>query len=429
MSKDGASFSRGNDIVKAYKSGKSIVSLLGLQDQLCPLIGKDIKFVKRLGKGTYGEVFSISWKGSNIRANNYVLKKQANKFHKENTLKLSKSVRELTMQEYSQYVDKSLDLNPDVFIQYNGGKSRLNLQSKIGDRKHIIMPDFAMNCVERSSSVLRIRKAGTRDKYISIPKGSYLCENEIYSEYVINLIVANLYKEGKSINFLDKFDFISCPSDKKSFQYIFMEMVDGSLESFKNVINDLECMSIFIQLVHSIGAYQHYYKINHYDLFPRNILIKRIDSSTKYKGQKLCEAVWYKYSFKGNDLYIPATKYIIKIGDFGFAVRWSKPIIGNIGILKNNFNGVVFPNYFTEFFDLSVLIENIFDSGLFSDKFRNNLYNSINIPEKGINVNSTKWWDKYKHITPYNIFRNKKLFSNYMTRPSQGKIITLGNIK
>ena len=66
----------------------------------------------------------------------------------------------------------------------------------------------------------------------------------------------------------------------------------------------------------------------------------------------------------------------------------------------------------------------------FPKEMKDKIISSLNIPKKQINEKNSSWWKYYSHITPYNVFKNKKLFGEYMTKPpaKSGKIVTLGII-
>jgi hypothetical protein len=207
---------------------------------------------------------------------------------------------------------------------------------------------------------------------VTVPKGSYLCVNESFSEFAIGIYAGQLYHDKVCINFFDVYSQFVCPpknlklsSSKKEIfsQYIFMDKLSGDIRNpgtaqhysvnalgILNIKNETTANSMFAQTLFAIFAYQSTYKISH------NVFMEFVTDKTEFNGQKIKGATHFHYHFKGYDIYIPSSDIIIKIGDYGLSIKYSTPIIGKFDSVKDGMNindgqGAWVPNVFVPSYD------------------------------------------------------------------------------
>jgi len=235
------------------------------------------------------------------------------------------------------------------------------------------------------------------ERYEEKNKLIYICPDEQYSEYVIGIIVSELVKNNRCPFFVDILDFATCYSPKFA-QYIFMERVDGSLRKLIDngtidLTDDLTARSIFTQLLLSIATYQSLYQVSHNDLHPDNIFIEIIKDNTIFNGKKLKDADYFSYNFRGKTFYFKNVGYLIKIGDWGFASKFSDPIIlnknlqsvdeqGRLSGFRNKRGMLIIPNAYIPQYDITFAITSLaYEVGIRKSNFfvRELLYDIFNI--------------------------------------------------
>ena len=311
---------------------------------------------------------------------------------------------------YRSVVDDIVALNKNV--------------GEINEDTYLLVPPIS----KLKTSLCKTTKDKTYDRYdkkgkVKIPKGSYLCKNSIYSEYVIGVLCSNLLRQGKSVNFMDFIGFATC---NKLSEYIFMEKMDNNLKTigeclFKNGglnedIKRLTIDNILIQILHAICTYQTY-QIQHNDLHSENIMVEYIKEGSTFMGQDVYSADWFHYKIEDVDLYVPFIPMLVKIGDFGYSVKYSNPIVGFKGSLKYGFN------YFDKSYDIHKLVNDLDMTDLFEGnesyiKIRNYFFQ----PGKNMEISFGG------RANPEYLLKNKDIFGKYMNKPKIGKIVTLGEI-
>lgn len=219
------------------------------------------------------------------------------------------------------------------------------------------------------------------DKYIMIPAGSYVCDN-VYTEYVIMALLASIQKGNMSRHFLQGVDFNTCDQNintipwefsktmdrsvkTATMQYFAIELIDKSLDDLlKAAIRDPMLLtsndyaSIILQSLFAMATYQELYKINHSDLHTGNIFIKLIKPTAH-------QDTHYEYRIiKNNKIletyYIPISRYLVKIGDFGFACKYSKPIVAFNDVVIGSYPSV--PNWYCPGYDVAFFFKSIYDA-------------------------------------------------------------------
>lgn len=327
-------FEGGTEILKVVGRGDPMVASLAIPTSECPLIGSTVKFGKQLGKGKYGEVFEIDIPGKGSKK--YVVKVGKVVAFEETIKKPS---------DFDKYIKKC---GLDVIVAFNPGLSMVAAEA-VG--KTYIIPEFGIECLATVRK--RFVNNMTGGESVLVPPGSYLCSTSAYSEFFIGAMVGESYRSDQCINFFDVYSLFTCPSQNASpdatppgdtiyNQYIFMDRIhdeyrnllgENFLNHTKKEIND----NIYVQLIFAIAFYQEKYQLSHNDLHPGNLFAEIIRGTTMFRGQLLYQARWFHYKIGERDLYLPAIPLIVKIGDFGLAVKFSTPIVGNKEVFQSGF--------------------------------------------------------------------------------------------
>lgn len=336
-------FEGNQQIITVVESGKFLNKYIGLPNEGCPLINSNIKFVEKLGEGKYGAVFSIKIKGENSKK--YVVKKGHIKF---NYIDIKKSDLADIITEIN------IDYDTFLSLQLPSFSSEFEKTSDLGLIKVLIPPNVCkLSNYELFTSIPQIGNNKILGK-ILIPKGSYLCDDNFFSEYIIGSYIGNLYRNKTCINFINMYSMFTCPEKGDIFnQYVFMDKIDVnlckcspciSLSEYKKISSPISfnkrdiINGIFIQTMFAIATYQEFLKVSHNDLHCGNIFIDYVTSDTMFNGQIITDANYFHYKVKGMDIYFPAIFAIVKIGDFGLSVKYSKPIVGFKRIFEDGYS-------------------------------------------------------------------------------------------
>nr|QBK93906.1 MAG: protein kinase [Pithovirus LCPAC406] len=309
---------RSSDVIERFNDRTSVVDIISNQSPLCSEIGDSIVKGKELGFGNYAIVWSTELKDKE----DYIAVKIPH-----DSLEIIDVKFEESGEKLDRFASKNSEFNEHLIIKLNGDNP--NRIIKKGDILRV--PKFSRRCLTKDDVSL---------KEITIPKGSYLCRNAIYSEFLIGLLCSGLSK-SRSINFMDIMDLSMCPESSRKTSYMFQEKMIGALGDGLIKMND----SILIQVFHAIACYQENYAISHNDLHVGNIFY------TKYVG--LEETTHLAFVLDDIILYIPKPDHIIKIGDFGQSCKYSDYMILNCDIVDSTY-----PNY-SAFYDLGTSIMSI----------------------------------------------------------------------
>jgi serine/threonine protein kinase len=333
------------EILDVYSASGNIVKHVLNNNALCNLVNKkdSVKF-RKLGQGAYGTVYSITFPG--MENQKYVVK------------------------TYKSIEPLSTDLDCQI------SKANQNDFTIFGTTKTLL--------TKKSKSYVALNG---RKYPINVPK-SYLCGQEKYSEYIIGVLVGQLYRNGMRkavgpfcINFLDVFDFTTCYKPKEK-QYIFMQQIDTTLDKLVMSSWSLDAQTfIFMQILLSIYVYQSM-NISHNDLKPDNIFMQKITGDTMYNGQHLLNADYLEYKLPNGDsfyLSVPDDNaYIVKIGDWGQSIKYGmkhEPTVGNFSVFYGEFNGYTqnmfgeayanTPNWFAPAYDLVTFLNILIHLNIF----------------------------------------------------------------
>lgn len=376
-----------DEVLPIIEHSGELVEFLTNQSIGCPIDkNTNITFNRILGKGKYAPVWSVSIKGMGD-------KEYAVKVFIPELLHIKSPIRGALDEVVRKIIkDHKLDIPIKTMIAVNGGnKKRYILLDTI-----IYIPENALRC--KTESKIVYYRFDNPDETFSIPIGSYLCDSEMYSEYVIGVLCANLYRgmsnsnyNINSIHFIDMFGFTTCfeqgstayGTHSSMKQYIFMRKISGTLREFEDTFKDpVEGTSynyfdvLYVQIMFALIAMQYSYQIQHNDLHDENMFFEKITSDTLYNGEYLSKAKYLSYHLFGKTYYIPNTGYVLKIGDFGFSVKYSKPLVGPKEIFETGYDqedgeGPNIPNWWSTSFDsiyatdyfseVSSLASNVYD--------------------------------------------------------------------
>ncbi len=469
-----------DEIISTIDSESEIVKLLGLPSEKCALINTKIKLTKKLGEGVNGQAFQIEFPGMGDKL--YVAKKtqltlqvfngdrgKADKFlDKENltwdTIRDWQPKKNVTIFENANYYDKiSIVIPPKMCL--------------VKEVKRF--PSIPTNYGYTHGSHMNYSDNGLT---FTVPKGSYVCENNTFSELVIAVYAGKLYRDAVCINFFNTYSMFTCVNAKqyaRDFneytQFTFMDKIDRDLWKIRGCVTMDKYIEenkrispnitngIYVQTLFAIAAYQQQYKISHNDLHLENVFVEFVTDKTMFNGEKVKDADYYHYSIGGNDIYIPAIPVIVKIGDFGLSTKYSKPIIGSLEVFEDGMDtedgtGSWIPNVYVPQYD-SLYFTTRYIHGVVKDnKFLNTtdlIYDCITFmcpdmfdPIKRIlnrvaEVSIIKELTDKGYIKPSNIrpvltklidVKNARqtllgpVIQHYYTWPNSGKIITLGKI-
>lgn len=389
-----------DEAIDIIDTGGDLLKYLTGKQTFCPLIGTKITLEKVLGKGNYGEVFQIDFPGK--------------------------------------------------------GKKR-----------------YAV----KRSRVQRIDPCSKEDSYkrfdgkgkTIIPKGSSICEMA-YSEYAISLLTGELVRDGTCINFMDVFAFSMCPNPNTNSysQYTFMEQINGSFrrkvgciaekpssrgqktgpkmtKATRKILTD----SVLIQTLFALAVLSRSYQIVHGDLHDDNIFLVH-DPDMEWNGKRITDYDYYEYKIDGKSIYIPGIPLIVKIGDFGLAVKYSAPMVGNKTTMENGYDqydggGPWLPNFFTPAYDTTFVVR-IFNELNPSNEFVKQIAGWVFGLKPGFNKEELKgaairmlaYTDRpkiseletgFKHVSPDAILLNDDLMKDYLKPPPKGsKVLVIGEL-
>jgi hypothetical protein len=444
-------FNGREEYLRVIRVNESIVETLSdVKNPVCPLIGTSIKLENEIGRGKAGVVFEIDFPDKGKRR--YVVKRvkvDLFAFYYAPPVGFpSKTFTEL---------QKAYQIPADTIIIYN------DLRAKPKDRvtRDIVIPLFKKGCI-KETAIPRFDGNGV----IIFYGDDQICESA-YSEFVISLLVGELYRSKRSINFLDTFYFATCV-DKRSLssvkQYTFMEKVDRSLRRTLGCITEIdhsgrknpnyraetvEC--IVVQILHVIGMYQHFYEIVHGDLHDDNVFLEYVNHTTTWNGSSVLDTDYYKYTIGTTSLFLPGGRvcpFIVKIGDWGLACKYTTPKIAEYttiftGYDQQDTHGPWLPNFYTTAYDPILIISILKDLNPTNEFIQSIFAWMLGLPkgytirdmdrEKGKVFNKGTGRPDMKalstklvHVSPVAILTDPELMGRYME--SQDNFVLLGEI-
>lgn len=339
--------------------------LFNARDLCTPLDKNTVKLIKLLGKGANGKVYSVDFDGKG--AKEFVLKKMTSPPQGGNVIHPLK--HEGGSVKLGEYAKRFNGFRPRDILEINGGDPERVIRP--GDDVYIDTSSMMCRTTEpqvlyrsdvyacdreyiqiHSRDEISTYTISPRDKpEIIIPAGTYNCSTDFYSEFVIAQFVSTLPLQ----NFMKTYIFSSCPVVTSSTStatsvrggggrtkvfYILSEKVDTTLFDISSNpsafgVTERDYQSIFLQTLFAICEYQSH-NITHNDIKRENIgLVIRDD---------IDPSGVFEYVLEGKKYYPPASKFVVKILDWGYSVRWGtddEPTIGPETVLSDT--GGYFP--------------------------------------------------------------------------------------
>jgi serine/threonine protein kinase len=367
-------FEGAEEVMRTINAGGSLAHLLGFPDmKKCSLMGSEIQIAKFLGKGVQGKAYLIKFPHLNVGNRLYVIKRLPVVFKKIDGPK----------SEWSQYI---LEHKFDTKMASIQSREDMVDFDNAKDNEVVTLSLPAGLC-KLSEDKQFVAIPSSTNRLITVPKGSYICEDNSISEFVLGVYAGMIFQKGKSINFFNVYSTFICPNDERANtfeQYVFMDKIDSDVkrefESVKdnkfNICARLNekilfkhynfdgkpcpfediVTGVYIQVLFAIAAYQQLYGISHNDLKPDNIFVEYVTENTIFGGVHLWKAKWYSYVFNKKTIYFPAIPLIVKIGDYGLAIKYSEPIVGDATVFYNGYDqndgdGPWIPNYLVPSYD------------------------------------------------------------------------------
>jgi serine/threonine protein kinase len=469
-------FENKQETLRLLDTGGDVVAYLSnTQNKVCPLLGSKIKLDKKLGEGQYGAVYTLAL---NITFENKENKKYVVKKTLDTPYEIEMALGNMKVR---QILDKHYDIDRQVFMKFN---NFTDPEQVINMGTLIKIPIFASPCKINQP---RYYESNNRPRTtLTLKAGSYVCESETFSEYLISLLVADLYRTGTSIHFINTFSFATCLSEEmvkkkmkeRVHQYIFMERIDNTLEKvlmkcilkkpkqikigFEKIksINDFTTVlrmrndffndvlaSIIIQVLHSFVVIQDKFKLVHGDLHLENVFLEFVTPETTWKGEKLLECDYYEYKIGRVSIYTPGghkMPLLAKLGDWGLGSKFSEPAILRSEVVDGVYEE--YPNFYSEIYDSLVFLGGLFREYPKNETFSKIMSYVLQAPAGSstdilISFYSILYGDidsirptlskmkQYGRANPRNLLKNKELFGKFMVTPPAGsRIITLGEI-
>lgn len=349
---------RGDELVKYFTDSNAVSN--------CDAIFNNMKSSTFIAKGVQGSVSTISL-GNTMDKREYVVKKAASpsvmvESHraKDLLMKLRLTGR-VTFEQVGKRLPEDLlgGMSIDAFYEVNNAtkatvvvlheplytiRLRKSYRGVCKTSKPLTAEKFWVSdgvSILMPSSITSPRNFGN----FVYPIGSYLCSSETYTEYIIGLLCARLFETGKCINFIDVYGFSMCsPSlvggeSKGIYDYTFMERIHGSIrKNLKNVKmfnsspRDTEDLvdGVIIQTYFAVSAMQRIHGIQHNDLHNDNVMFQDLSkvADAKFGGKDVKSADYFSYDIDGTKVYFRNCGVIVKLADFGYAMKYSQPIVG-----------------------------------------------------------------------------------------------------
>lgn len=347
-------FNGKNEILDVIDNNSSIIKYLGLPRSDCALIGAEIQAGKELGRGAHGAAYEITLPG--MGSKKYVMK--------VNELVLD-YLTDRTKEEITEILE-AMELTFDDIAPLQLSQEYIDYfeRADYEDRVKVVIPpemcklttDVTYPAVPKFKSLF-----GFDVNTITVPKGSYLCSDISFSEYIIGIYLGKIYREGKCINFFDVHAMLTCDAGNSVItstdgsrgvlynQFIFMDRIDGGFRGQSECVRkalfekapkaqrDYAIDSVFVQTIFAIAYYQEALKMSHNDLHDDNVFVEYVTKDTKFNGETVAGADLYKYVLNGQEIYFPACPMLSKIGDFGFSVKFSDPMVGSKNVMENGY--------------------------------------------------------------------------------------------
>jgi serine/threonine protein kinase len=419
-------FNEQEESLKIINSGGDILKhLTNIDNEICPLMNSEIKLGKQLGEGHQGAVFEIYFKTKKGQMRrDFVVKVLNLKLDDTYVFKtegpMSESVNKERVKSSIVRHLEELDIPLQSFLDFNNIKL-VDWKYKAENLKgEYIIPTFMKPC---------------NSTY------GYACD-PIYSEYLLSLLTGSLVRRNICLNFLDTFAFATCRQEKALRQYIFMEKANGTFYDYYNEIGHAgDAESVYIQVLFALAVCEKL-KIMHNDLHQENIFFKFAEEVLwNEKPLNITNVDYFHYKIGERSIYFPATRFIAKLGDWGYGCKYSKPLICNRDVIENNdsmnrpsrynslYDLVFVTHMFAEVYDNSPFIQNIAlyihgakKGETLQDVYARNMISRNNRPKP-------EFLKTRGEVSAHEILNNTTLMLKFLPEPSQRELfITIGSI-
>jgi hypothetical protein len=311
---------RGKKVLELFDENKRFVPYIKTTTDLCD----DIFSKTKIGSGSQGKIYKIKFRNDR---KTYIMKKtylnlyfitedDVDKIIKYISKK-TKDVSKLTMKQFIMFIMNYYDFQDRIswrkIMKFNHLSKNLIPNYNILDE--FFLPVEDIDC--------RINRSDNYDNNldfdgkIKVNKDDYVCFSDIFVETMISLIMSKLARDEVCYHFIIFYASIFCDD---SFEY-FIEKMDISLIDMifdtDIDVNTIFDISNLFSIIISIFIMVDKYNICHNDLAFRNILIKK--SKDDYTT--------IRYIINNIIFEFPFPKYLYKISDFGYAQKFSHPMI------------------------------------------------------------------------------------------------------
>lgn len=368
-------------VLKKFENFGEVFTFLDPDKRECELFKSKVKRGKKLGKGTSGTVFELIDKKTG-KSLDYVMK-ITGPFDIRTEIHVNKSetLTNIVIKNEKIFMTASA---PDLklFLRNNKITSHDEIIKK--GRKLVFIENSLGDCLTTKN--INVTKNDRSNKNIIFEKGTYICSSTVVEN--VMTIVLSAYVKGRIIHFPKSLSFMVCPPNqnqkeekkKGTYNYLFIEKFDQSVSNVYDCFTSKQRESLFIQSLAALIFLQRL-KIVHNDLNPDNIFVKMIDKKTTFLDDEsnfgdeffvetkdvrrtlLYYADYFSYDIldaraSGQyNIYAPFTPAYIKLGDFGFMTKHSKPKVLITPVLFDSWQQKeITPNFYSPITDVIQLV-------------------------------------------------------------------------
>lgn len=365
-------FPTSNQVVNIVNTGGGLVNLLGQNNSNCSLINNNIRLVKALGSGVQGIFYLISIDGKPSKI--YGVKES---FHTPSKMF---SVLSYNNIQFFTFVN---NVNVKYGTAYSSRfiASLNNIESKLSETivnkgGKILFPRKGsfqvIECKLNGDGVYTNWVNGQKNQ---LNTGDYICEEE-WIESGIGSLVSTAIEQNSCPHFIESISFATC-DDYRYYNFMAkLNPVQGQIErsDMKQCIGtgkvELRCLmswmaarergqdamiSIGMQILFTLAYMQERWKIAHQDLHLLNVFITAIGPDDIWRGQRLMDQQFFRYTIDGKIYYCKNMGFLVKLGDWGFGAKYSQPRMLRKDLVNNSDEGLMkwqLPNTYTPNYDV-----------------------------------------------------------------------------
>jgi len=364
-------FTGGDALLRIIDRGDEMMDYFvskGVVDK-CGDIVKRMKSAEHIASGQQGSVYVYS-----IDETEYVVKKTPNYIYIVSA-QMYPSSKPISVDDlwlvYQSMVPEDERLTKEVMTMINGGNQ--NKLIRQGETFYTIQKGEGWPCkMEGDFQVETFYFTSDHEKIprgvFTYPKNSYLCDNDSYTEYAIGMMCSNAFTKGKCANFIKMMGFSMCAvhsgdfdeegNDIELYDYTFMERVTNDVKSLmtRDDLSHGMIDSVLIQTIFALSYMQCVLGIQHNDFHMGNVMFIDLDESYDvfFGGTPLNYADYFSYTIDGTRIYFKNQGMLIKIVDYGYAMKYSSPMIGRkdiaLGIMET------FPAWRDDYYDMQLFM-------------------------------------------------------------------------